>query len=155
MADLVLGDMEPCPVCIHGWSSEERPLQPLIIASGKALEREAACLVELVNVVLERLVAKETASLAAELEGGLPGRLFQCRGLSLLERDTLISALHRGDVSQERANRVAAVILQMIELRDAQAFDGGQCGPARVEQHAHQPADGGRVTRQGLETECW
>ena len=76
VVDLFFGDMEPRPVCIHCGGSVERPLQPSIIACGKALERETACLAELVNVVLERLVAQDTAPLGAKLEGGLPRRLF-------------------------------------------------------------------------------
>jgi hypothetical protein len=76
VADLVLGDMEPGPVGIHCGGSAERLLQPGIIASGKALERETACLAELVNVVLERLVPKETAPLGAKCEGRLQRRLF-------------------------------------------------------------------------------
>ena len=120
--------MEPSPVGIQCGGSAERPLQPSIIASGKALERETACLTELVNIVLERLIAKETAP-------------------------TLIPTLHRRDVSQEGANRVTGVILQMIQFRNAQSFNGGECGLARVEENAHQPPDRGRVTWQGLETE--
>jgi hypothetical protein len=76
MVDLLLGDMEPSKVGIHCGGSGERPLQPGIIASGKAVERDSACLTELVNVVLERLVAKETAPLGAKCESGLPRRLF-------------------------------------------------------------------------------
>ena len=76
MADLVLGDMEPSPVGIQCGGSAERPLQPSIIASGKALERETACLTALVNIVLERLIAKETAPRGTKFEGGLPRRLF-------------------------------------------------------------------------------
>jgi hypothetical protein len=68
--------MEPRPVGIHCGGSAERPLQPGIIASGKALERDTAYLAELANVVLQRLVAKETAPLEAKFEGGLPRRLF-------------------------------------------------------------------------------
>jgi hypothetical protein len=153
VVDLVLGDMEPSPVGIHCGSRAARPLQPRIIASGKALERETACLAELVNVALERLVANETAPLGAKREGRLPRRLFSCRGRSLLKRDTLIPTLHRRDVSQQGANRVTGVILQMIQFRNAQSFDGGQCGLARVEENPHQPPDGGRATWQGLETE--
>ena len=125
MADLVLGDMEPGPVGVHCGGSAERPLQPGIIASGKALERETAYLAELVNIVLERLIAKETAPLGAKFEGGLPRRLFQCRRRPFLERDALIPTLHRRDVSQEGANRVTGVILQMIQFHNAQSFDGG------------------------------
>jgi hypothetical protein len=40
--DLVLGDMEPRPVCIHCGGSAERSLQPGIIARGKALESGTA-----------------------------------------------------------------------------------------------------------------
>ena len=69
MADLVLGDMEPRPVGIHCRGRANRPLQPFIVASGKALERDTTCLAELVHVVLERLVAKETTALGAEFEG--------------------------------------------------------------------------------------
>jgi hypothetical protein len=76
VVDLLLGDMEPGEVGIHGGGSEERLLEPSIVASGKALERETAYLAELVKIVLERLVAKETAPLGAKGEGGLPGRLF-------------------------------------------------------------------------------
>ena len=133
MVDLVLGDMEPRKVCIHCGGSAERPLQPGIIASGEALERETACLAELMNVVLERLVTKETAPLGAKCEGGLQRRLFLRRWWSLLKRDTLIPTLHRGDVSQQCADRIAGAILQMIEFRCAQSFDGGQCGLACVE----------------------
>ena len=149
MVDLVLGDMEPRPVRIQSGGSAERLLQPGIIASGKARERDTAYLAELVKVVLERLAAKETAPLGAKREGGLPRRFLLCRGRSLLERHTLIPTLHHSDVSQERANRVAAVVLQMIEFCDAQPIDGGKCGLARVEENAHEPADSGRVTRQG------
>jgi hypothetical protein len=133
MVDLVLGDMEPPPVCIHCRGSAEGLLQPGIIASGKALEREMAYLAELVDVVFERFAAEETAPFGAKCEGGLPRRQFQFRGRSLLKRDTLISTLDHCNVSQERANRVTGIILQMIELRDVQSFDGGQCGLARVE----------------------
>jgi hypothetical protein len=35
----------------------------------------------------------------------------------------------------------------MIKFCRAQSFDGGQCGFARVEEHAYQSPDGGRVTR--------
>src|SRR6202035_1537473 len=152
VVDLVLGDMEPRKVCIHLRGSKERALQPGIIASGKALERETARLAELVNVVLERLVAKKTAPLSAKCEGGLQRRLFECRERSLLKRDALVPTLHHSDVSQQRANRVTGSILQMIKFRHAQSFDGGQCGLARVKENAHQPSDGGRVTRQVLET---
>jgi len=65
VVDLLLSDMEPGEVGIHGGGSGERLLQPRIIASGKALERETAYLAELVNIVLEGLVAKETAALGA------------------------------------------------------------------------------------------
>jgi hypothetical protein len=41
----------------------------------------------------------------------------------------------------------------MIQIRDAQSFDGSQCGFARVQEHPHQPSYGGRVTWQGLDTE--
>jgi hypothetical protein len=125
VVDLVLGGMEPREVCIHCGRSAERLLQPSIIASGEALERETACLAELVNVVLERLIAKETAPLGAKLEGRLPRRLFWCGGRSLLKRETLNPTLDCSDVSQQRANRVTGVILQMIQLRNAQSFDGG------------------------------
>ncbi len=74
--------------------------------------------------MLERLVAKETTPLGAKFEGGLPRRVFFRRGHSLLKRDTLVPTLHRGDVSQEGANRVTRVILQMIQFRSAQSFDG-------------------------------
>ena len=72
--------MEPRQVGIHCRGSAERLLQPRIIASGKALERETAYLAELVNVVLERLVAKETAPLGAKREGGLPRRFSSAEG---------------------------------------------------------------------------
>jgi hypothetical protein len=36
-----------------------------------------------------------------------------------------LPALHGSDVSQQRANRVTGVIVQMIKCRYAQAFDGG------------------------------
>ena len=85
MADLVLGGMEPREVCIHCGGSAERPLQPRIIASGEALERETACLTEFVNVVLERLVAKQTPPLGVKRERGLPRCLFRCRWSSLLK----------------------------------------------------------------------
>ena len=153
VVDLVLGDMEPRPVCIHCGGSAERSLQPCIIARGKALEREASYLAELVKVVLERLAAKETAPLGSKCEGGLPRRLLLCRGPSLLKRENLIPTLHHSDVSQKSANRVTGAILQMIKFCRAQSFDGSQCGFARVEENAHQSPDGGRVTRQWLETE--
>jgi hypothetical protein len=111
-------------VCIHCGGSAQRSLQPRIIASGKARECETAHLAELANVVFERFAAEETAPLGAKCEGGLPRRLFQCRGRSLLKRETLIPTLYRSDVSQERANRVAGVILQMIKFRYTQSFDG-------------------------------
>ena len=152
MVDLVLGDMEPGPVRIHRWGRGERPLQPGIIPSAKFLESETAYLGELMNVVLERLVAKEMALLGAEFEGGLLGRLFECRGRSLLKRDALIPTLHCRDVSQEGANRVTGVVVQMIQFGNAQSFDGSQCRLARVEENAHQPPDSGRVPWQGLET---
>jgi hypothetical protein len=107
VVDLVLGDMEPPPVGIHCWGSAERPLQPRIIASGESLERETTYLAELVNVVLERLAAKETPPLGAKREGGLPRRLLGCSRRSVLKRETLIPSLNHGDVSQKRANRVA------------------------------------------------
>jgi hypothetical protein len=47
VVDLVLGDMEPRKVGIHCGGSAKRPLQPRIIASGKALERETAASVVL------------------------------------------------------------------------------------------------------------
>ena len=125
VVDLVLGNVEPRPVRVHCRGSAERPLQPRIITSGKALERDTAYFAELVNVVLEGFAAQETAPLGAECEGGLPRRLFQRRRPSLLERETLIPALHHGDVSQQRANRVTRVVVQMIEFRDAQSCDGG------------------------------
>ena len=153
VVNLVLGDMEPRPVRIHCGGSAERLLQPDIIAGGKARERDTAYLAELVGVVLERLATKETAPLGAKREGGLPRSFLLCRGRSLLESDTLIPTLHHSDVSQERANRVTAVILQMIKFRHAQSIDGGECGLARIEQNTHQPADNGRVTRQRFETE--
>jgi hypothetical protein len=56
-------------------------------------------------------------------------------------------------VSQEGANRVTGVIVQMIKFRNAQSFNRRECGFACIEKNAHQPADGGRVTWQGLETE--
>jgi hypothetical protein len=56
-------------------------------------------------------------------------------------------------VSQEGANRVAGFIMQMIQFRNAQSFDSGQRGFARVLKHAHEPSYGGRVTGQGLDTE--
>jgi hypothetical protein len=155
VVDLLLGDVKPREVGIHGGGSGERLLQPRIIASGKALQRELAYLSELVNIVLEGLVAKETAALGAQGEGGFPPGLFECRGRSRLKRDALIPTLHRRDVSQEGANRVTGVIMQMIQFRNAQAFDGGECGLARVEQNAHQSPDRRRVTWQGLETERW
>jgi hypothetical protein len=119
VVDLVLGHMEPRPVRVHCGGSAERPLQPSIITSGKARERETAYFAQLVNVVLERFAAKETAPLAAECEGGLPRRLFKGRGPSLLKREALIPALHRSDVSQQRANRVTGVVVQMIKFRHA------------------------------------
>jgi hypothetical protein len=125
VVDLVLGNMEPRPMRVHCGGSAERPLQPSIVTSGKAFERETAYFAELVNVVLEGFAAKETASLGAECEGGLPRRLFKVRGSSLLKREALIPALHGSDVSQQRANRVTGVIVQMIKFRYAQAFDGG------------------------------
>jgi hypothetical protein len=131
--DFVFSDVEPRKVCIHCGGGAERPLQPGIIASGKALERETACLAELVNVVLERLVAKETAPLSAKCEGGLQRRLSQRRGRSLLKRDALVPTLDRGDVSEKSADRVAGSILQMIKFRYAQSLDGGQRGLTRVE----------------------
>jgi len=84
VVDLVLSHMEPRPVRVHGGRRAERPLQPGIITSGKALEREMACFAELVNVVLERFAAKKTTPLGAEGEGWLPGRLFHGRRPSLL-----------------------------------------------------------------------
>jgi hypothetical protein len=72
-------------VCIHCGGSAERSLQPCIITRGKALEREASYLAELVKVVLERPAAEETAPLGAEGEGRLPRRSFCCRGYALLK----------------------------------------------------------------------
>ena len=69
MADLVLGDVKPRPVRIHGGGSDERPLQPFVTASGQGLERKTAYVAELLHVVLEGLVAKETTPLGAEREG--------------------------------------------------------------------------------------
>ena len=132
VANLVLGDMEPRPVCIHCGGDAERLLQPCIVARGKALECETAYVAELVNVVLERLAAKETASLGAKCERRLPRGLLKCRGRSLLKRQNLIPTLDRSDVSQKRTNRVTGAILQMIEFRHAQSLDGGECGFARV-----------------------
>jgi hypothetical protein len=110
---------------IHCGRSAERPLQPGIITSGKALERETAYLIELVNIALERIIAKQTATLSAKFEGRLPRRLFQSRGHALLKRDTLIPTLHRRDVSEKGANRVTGLILEMIQFLDAQSCNGG------------------------------
>jgi hypothetical protein len=60
-------------------------------------------------------------------ERGLPGRLLFGGGSSLLKRETVISALDNGDVSEQRADRVTRIIMEMIELRDAQTLDGGEC----------------------------
>lgn len=65
-------------MCIHRGGSLELCLQPSIIASGKTFKRDTACLAELVNVVLEGLVAKQAAPLGAECDGGLQCRKFQC-----------------------------------------------------------------------------
>ena len=82
----------------------ELRLQPGIITSGKALERQTAGLSKLVNVVLEGLVAKEAAPLGAECEGRLQCRQFQGGGWSLVERDTLVPTLDCSDVSQDGPN---------------------------------------------------
>jgi hypothetical protein len=89
------------------------------------------------NVVLERLASQEATSLDAERERRLPRRQLQRRGPSLLEGENVIRTLHDGDVRQKAANRVTGSILQMIQFRDAQSLDGGQCGSARVEEDAH------------------
>jgi hypothetical protein len=99
---------------IHCRGDSKRPLQPRIVARGKALEREATHLVELVDVVLERLVAEKTASRVAECGGGLPSSSLECRGRPVLECEALIPALDRGHVSQKCTNRVARGIMQMI-----------------------------------------
>ena len=72
MANLVLGGMEPRKVRIHCRGRAERPLQPCIVAGGEAFERETACLAEFVNVMLERLAAKQTPPLGAKRERGFP-----------------------------------------------------------------------------------
>ena len=81
VVDLILGDVKPAPMRIHCRGDSERPLQPRIVARGKALEREATHLVELVDVVLERLVAEKTASRVAECGDGLPSSSLEasCR----------------------------------------------------------------------------
>jgi hypothetical protein len=40
----------------------------------------------------------------------------------------------------------------VIEFRSTQPVNGGQCRVARVKQHAHKAPDGGRVTRQWLDS---
>src|SRR4051812_21353377 len=147
--------MEQGPVGVDGRSSLERLLQPGIVTIGKPLERETAHFAEFVSVVLERVIAKNTARLSAKRQGRFPCRLLDCGRRSILERDALIPTLHRCDVSQKGANRVARVVVQMIELSDAQSFDGGKCGFAGVEEHAHQPPDDGCVTWQRLDPKRW
>ena len=107
MVDLVLGDVEPPPMRIHYRSGAEGLLQPRIVASGKALECAAAYLVELMEVMLEWLVAQKTAPRIAEGDGRLPRCSLELRGCPVLERETLIPTLDRGDVCQQRADRVA------------------------------------------------
>jgi hypothetical protein len=41
--------------------------------------------------------------------------------------------------------------VEMIQFRYCQPLDGPQCGLTRVEENAHEPADGGRETWQWLD----
>jgi hypothetical protein len=61
--------------------------------------------------------------------------------------------LYRRNVSQEGANRVTGVILQMIQFRNAQSVNGSESGLAGVKENTYEPSDSGCVTRQGFETE--
>jgi hypothetical protein len=61
------------------------------------------------------------------------------------ERDALIGDLDTRDVREQRANRVARRVVQVIQLRRRQPFDGAQCRPARVRHHGDDTADAGRI----------
>jgi len=148
VANLVLGDMKPREVRVHGGSGVEGPFQPRVIVRGERFERETAYLAELVHVVLERLAAKEPAPLGTERQRRLPRCLLERRGAALFEGDNLIPTLDRSDVRQKRADRVAAAIVKMIELCHGQSFDGRKRRAPRISQHTHQPPDRGRVTWQ-------
>ena len=133
MVDLVFGDMEPPPVRIHRGSSDKSLLQPCIITSGKALEGYSTNLTEFVNVVLERPAAKETSRLSAQCERGLPRCFLECGWSPVFKHEKLIPTLDRSDVSQQRANGVTGVVMQMIQFCDAHSLNGDQSCMARVE----------------------
>ena len=147
MVNLLLSDVEPRPVGIHRGRSSERALQPGIIASSKARESETAYLAESVKVVFERFAPKETASLGAECDSWLPGRLLVRSGRSVFKGETLIPAFHYGDVSEERADRVAGAILQMIQFWYAYSVDCGESRLSRVKENRDKPTDSRGVTR--------
>ena len=90
-------------------------------------------LTEFVNVVLERLVAKQTPPLVAKCDCGLPRCLFRCRWSSLIKRENVIPTLDHSDVRQKSTNRVAGTILQLIQFSNAQPLDGCEGRVARVE----------------------
>ena len=114
----MLNHMKPRKVCVHGWCSRERLLEPCVIPSGKTSNREPAHFVELVQVIVERLATEPVTRLGAEAERRFPRRLFLGGGPPLLERESLISAFRRSEVSEQRANRVAGLVVQMIKFRN-------------------------------------
>ena len=147
----MLGNMKPRKVRVHGRRRGEGTLQPFVVPIRQASKRETTYLGELLQVVLEGLPAQAATGLGAKRERGLPRRLFLGGGPSILKRETLITAFRYGEVSEQRADRIAGVVVQMIKFGDTQPLDRRHSRVASEGQHAHHPTDHGRVTREGLE----
>ena len=153
MIDLILDNMEPSPMRVHRWCDAQRLLQPRIIAHREALKRDSSPLRELAHIILQGPTAKGTTARGAELERRCPRGILLRRRRAILECETVIRALDDGDVSQERADRVAVGIMQMIQLEDAEPIDRRECRLPRVRQHADQSSNRRREAVQRLNPE--
>ena len=85
--------------------------------------------------------AELPAPLGAEVQRGGPRRDIGRRRFTRLEGEDLVPALDRSSVCEQRADRIAYRIVQVIKLSARQTIDCRQQRLARIREHAHQAPD--------------
>ena len=101
--------------------------------------------------VVEGAATDDFRSLRAEVHGSRPPFRFLTRPVPLVEGRRLVPGLDCRHVRQKRADRVALLIVPVVELRGRQTLHGLQRRPSRVAQHSDQTAHG--CGQSGFDTE--
>ena len=136
-------DVKPLEVVVHPLAIPEGRLlfEPLVIALREFLERLRAHVLQHAQVMVKPVSFDLVPRPVAKMNRHIPlGSLFSGQ-LANIERCRLIANFSGGDVQEERADRVAVPVMQVVEFVHTQTLDGLERGRSRVVHHRHEAAD--------------